>query len=95
LELDARELAWLRMAGKLADRAAELEAALAGAELIVKGHAGQPVSNPLLAEWRMLNQLLAQTLSRLRVDVVDAKADGSVVGNRYRTAALARWAGRP
>jgi hypothetical protein len=43
----------------------------------------------------MMNQLLAQTLARLRVDVVDTNADGSVVANRYRTAALARWNGRP
>ena len=90
LEFDARELAWLRTAGKLADRAAQLEDALADAALIVKGHAQQPVSNPLLAEWRMLNQLLAQTLARLRVDLVETASGGVVSNNRHRTAALAR-----
>jgi hypothetical protein len=70
LELDARELAWLRTAGKLADRVAALEAELVGADIVV-GHAGQPVANPLLAEIRMHSALLAQTLARLRVDLVE------------------------
>jgi hypothetical protein len=91
LEFDARELAWLRTAGKLADRIAQLESALDDAPLIVKGHAQQPVANPLLAEWRMLNQLLAQTLARLRVDLVETASGGVVSNNRHRTAALARW----
>jgi hypothetical protein len=50
IELDAREMSWLRHAGKLADRVARLEEALDGADLIVPGHAKQPVANPLLGE---------------------------------------------
>jgi hypothetical protein len=91
LEFDQREIAWLRMAGQLADRAAELAAAQAEQPLIVRGHAQQPVASPLLAEWRMTCQLLAQTLARLRVDVVETATSGTVAGNRYRDAALARW----
>jgi hypothetical protein len=91
LEFDARELAWLRTAGKLADRIAQLEVALNDAPLIVKGHAQQPVAQPLLAEWRMTCQLLAQTLARLRVDVVETATGGTVTNNRHRAAALARW----
>jgi hypothetical protein len=93
--LDARELTWLRHAGKLADRVAELEAAMAGEALIVEGHAKQPVVNPLLGEIRQNQALLAQTLGRLRLDVVEA-SPGQVVtgGNRYRSAALSRWSGQ-
>jgi hypothetical protein len=36
-------------------------------------------------------QLLAQTLARLRVDLVETATGGVVPGNRHRTAALARW----
>jgi hypothetical protein len=92
LELDARELTWLRNAGKLADRIGALEAELASAEMIVKGHAGQPVANPLLAEVRQHQALLAQTLARLRLDVVETAAGGA-----YRAAigeassARSRW----
>jgi hypothetical protein len=92
LELDARELTWLRHAAKLADRIAGLEEALAGEPLVVPGHAKQPVANPLLPEIRQNQALLAQTLGRLRLDVAE-NSSGQVVGsNRFRSAALARWA---
>ena len=66
IELTSQELVWLRQAGKLADTIALMEAALEGAELIVKGYNGQPVSNPLLSELRMHRQLLAQTVDACR-----------------------------
>jgi hypothetical protein len=86
---------WLRSAGKIADRIAMLEAEIGGTDVIVPGYNGQPVANPLLAEIRLHSQLMAQTLARLRIDVVDTKADGPVVGNRYRAAVLSRWNRRP
>ena len=93
IELDARELSWLRHAGKLADRVAQLEEALDGADLIVPGHAKQPVANPLLGEVRQHQALLAQTLGRLRVDVVEPGVGQAVTGNRFRAAANVRWHG--
>jgi hypothetical protein len=91
LALDARELVWLRSAGKIADRIALLEAEIDGADMIVPGYNGQPTANPLLAEIRLHSQLLAQTLARLRVDAVETASGQMVAGNRHRTAALSRW----
>jgi len=93
LALDARELSWLRHAGKLADRIGELEGALDGADMIVPGHAKQPVANPLLTEVRQHQALLAQMLGRLRLDVVESGAGQAGVPNRFRSAALSRWYG--
>ena len=42
LSFDSRELVWLEEAATLADRIAAVEKALAGADLIVPGHARQP-----------------------------------------------------
>jgi hypothetical protein len=84
------ELVWLRSAGKLTDRIGELESAMADQPLVVPGHAKQPTSHPLLTEIRMYYALLAQTLGRIRVDLVDSGSGGLVLGNRHRTAALAR-----
>ena len=50
IELDAKELVWLRQAALLADTIARIETVLATADLIVPGHAKQPVAQPLLAE---------------------------------------------
>ena len=91
LTLDARELVWLRSAGKLTDRIADLELAMANQPLVVPGHAKQPVSHPLLTEIRQYYGLLAQTLGRIRVDLVDTGSGELVPGSRHRTAALARW----
>ncbi len=94
LELDARELVWLRHAAKLADRIGELETAMAAQQLIVEGHAKQPVANPLLGEIRQNQALLAQTLGRLRLEVAESSSGQAVTGNRHRAAALARWGAR-
>jgi hypothetical protein len=90
VSLDARELVWLRSAGKLTDRIAELESAMVDQPLVVPGHAKQPVSHPLLTEIRQHYALLAQTLGRIRVDLVDSGSGELVSGNRHRTAALVR-----
>lgn len=95
LQLDARELAWLRTACKLADKAARLEAAIDEQELLVKGYNGQPVINTLWGEWRLICQLQAQTLARLKLDVDDANAGGLgiISGNPHRAGANKRWRG--
>jgi hypothetical protein len=91
LSLDSRELLWLEEAARLADRVAELEAELAGADRVVPGHARQPVAHPLLAESRMTRQLLMQAIARIRVDA-PVEAAGVPAGvNQHRAAANARW----
>ena len=87
LALDARELVWLRSAGKIADRIALSEAEIDGADLIVPGYNGQPTANPLLGEIRLHSHLLAQALARLRVDAVESASGQVVAGNRHRSAA--------
>ena len=89
---DGRELEWLRSAARMADRCAEMEAALAEQELIVPDYNRQPTANPLIGEIQMHNQLISQTLNRIRTDVPESGGI-TVSGNRYRAAALARWNG--
>ncbi len=91
LSLDSRELIWLEQAARLEDRIAELEDRLAGDDFVVRGHAGQPVANGLLAESRQTRMLLAQMLSRIRVDA-PVEAAGVPAGvNQHQAAAAARW----
>jgi hypothetical protein len=95
LELDARDAEWLKQAGRIADRIAEMEAALVGAEPAVAGHAKQPVAHPLFAEVRMHRQLLSQVLARLKTDVPEEPArvvpDAGARSAAARLAANARW----
>jgi hypothetical protein len=91
LSLDSRELIWLEQAARLADRIVELEDRLAGDHFVVRGHAGQPVANGLLAEARQTRMLLAQMIARIRVDA-PVEATGVPAGvNQHRRAANARW----
>lgn len=91
LSLDSRELIWLEQAARLADRVVELEDRLAGDDFVVRGHAGQPVANGLLAESRQTRELLARMLGRIRVDA-PVEAAGAPAGvNQHRAAANARW----
>jgi hypothetical protein len=91
VSLDSRELIWLEEAARLADRVAQLEAAIAGEDLIVPGHAKQPVAHPLLAESRQTRMLVAQMIARIRVDA-PVEAAGAPAGvNQHRAAANARW----
>ena len=95
VELDSRELIWLRQAGKLADTIARMEADVVDAATVVPGYMNKGLqANPLLGELRMTRQLLAQTIATIQVDVPESssgmgRVDGG--GNRYRTAALSRW----
>ena len=93
IELTAAELVYLRQAGKLADSIALMEAAMAGAELVVPGYMNKGlVANPLIGELRMHRQLLGQTINRIDLDVPDTSTvTGAAGNNRFRQAALARW----
>jgi hypothetical protein len=94
LELTAPELAWLRTACKLGDRAAQLEAAMNEQPLVVKGYNGQPVINSIWGEWRLVCQLQATTLARIRLDLPGADAGGLqdvVKINKQRMGANRRW----
>jgi hypothetical protein len=92
LELDARERFWLYSAAKLADRAAELEDALArDGRLLVKGSMGQEVGHPLLTELRQVYLAVSQTLGRLKVEEPESGVLGVVGANKARGAANARW----
>lgn len=93
VELDAKELVFLRQAGKIADAIAIMETSLAGADLVVSGSTKQPVANPLIPELRMHRQLLAQTVARISTDVAD-EASSASTPNRFRAAAESRWSRR-
>jgi hypothetical protein len=91
---DSREQFWLYSAAKLADRVAQLEAAMADEPLMVKGSMGQPIPNGLLNEIRATYQLISQTLARLKVESSEPSGVlGLVGGNRQRAAANRRWRG--
>ena len=90
LVLDARELSWLRSAGIFEDRAAVLEAELAGALMIVRGSNSQPLANPLLAELRMTRLAAGQMLARLKLDPPESGRSRPGV-NQNRAAVNASW----
>jgi hypothetical protein len=93
LELDAKELTFLRTACKLTDRAAQLERAMDEQDLVVKGYNGQPVINSIWGEWRLVCQLAMTTLSRIKLDIGDVDA-GLIRINRanpQRAGANKRW----
>jgi len=68
LELDARELRWLRDAAAEADQLARIEAALAVTALQVVGSTGQPRGHPMLAEASRSRSTIAALLARLGLD---------------------------
>lgn len=78
---DAREQRFLLLACAEQDQLAKLEAELADLPLTVKGAAGQPVAQPLLAEARRSRVFIAAQLARL--DFFDSTAGkGSGRGSR-------------
>jgi hypothetical protein len=96
VELTAQELVYLRHAGELADTIARMKADVADAPTTVAGYNNRGnVINPLLPEIRMHTQLLGQMLARVKTDMPEAPGipAGTGTSNRFRAAALSRWAG--
>lgn len=92
-ELRVDEAAVLEKACRASDRIGVLEEALSASMVMVKGSMGQPVVNPLVAEIRKHESLVASLLARLRLP--DEPAEGaSGEGSRStqaRAAAQSRW----
>ena len=96
VELTAQELVYLRHAGELADTIARMKADVADTPTIVAGYNNRGnVINQLLPEIRMHRQLLGQMLARVKTDMPEAPGipAGTGTSNRFRAAALSRWAG--
>lgn len=92
LELDPRELRWLRSACELTDQAALVKAELDRSSVMLTGSQGQQVVHPALGEFRQLNLAISQTLGRIKVDEPAAAKSSGV--NQPRSAAHTRWRGK-
>jgi hypothetical protein len=91
---ESHKLAILEQAAKVADRIAELEAAMAGEPLTVLGSARQLTIHPLIAEVRAQRGLLASLLKALTLpdgDDDDEHQAALTRSQRARKAANARW----
>lgn len=89
-DLDHHEIPILVEACRLADRAAELEAAIEADGLTVTGSAGQPRLNPAVAEVRQTRVALTRCLGAIAFpgeDGIPQKA----ASRHGRKAAVARW----
>ena len=84
LEPDARETELLSLAEGLADRLAELEAAVADKGLSVTLHSGRVVMNPAVAESRMTRTALATVLGRVSMTEGVAKDPQRVAAAQKR-----------
>jgi hypothetical protein len=94
-ELRPDELRILTDACREADLVDRLEAALADAELIVKGSMGQLVASPLVSEVRQHRTVLAGLLRSLKLpDAPDTDRTSTYVSEQARAAARARWGTR-
>ena len=91
-DLDVHERPILAEACRLADRAAELEAAIEADGLTVTGSAGQPRLNPAVAEVRQTRVALTRCLGAIAFPGEDGTPQKAA--NRHgRKAAVARWRG--
>ncbi|HWK92624.1 MAG TPA: hypothetical protein VNR17_10240 [Luteimicrobium sp.] len=89
-ELRPDELVLLENAAKTADFVAQLDEALKGAPLVVKGSMGQERENPLLSERRQQSAHLARLIGQLKLPDIEPQSEyGST--NPHRRAAAARW----
>ena len=87
--LRADEYRILEDACRLVDTPTALERAADGQPLTVKGSAGQPVLNPLIAEQRPHRLALSALLKQLKLPDEDPMAGKS---NQHSSAAQSRWA---
>ena len=83
------ELEILRSACHEADLVDEMDKALKGAPLLVKGSMGQDVINPLLQEVRQHRAAMAALIRGLKLP--DADADATPQINGQRTGGQTRW----
>ncbi len=94
-ELRLDEMLILEEACRTLDDVERLRVALVDADLVVRGSAGQPAANPLLAELRQSRSLLAQHSRQLGFPDVDGT--GTAVPKpksvAHQQAARTRWAG--
>jgi phage terminase small subunit len=81
-ELDERDLAVLERACRLADRAAELEAAITEHGTMTKGSTGQLVVNPAVAEARQTHAAVARLLGQ--IEIAPPKATTRHLNGRQR-----------
>lgn len=93
-ELDPRERRLLLDAAREADLIAELDSALDGQELIVKGSQGQPAPHPMIPELRQHRNTVKLLLAGIHLPDTDGSA---ALGRewRARNAARTRWSGPP
>jgi hypothetical protein len=92
-DLRADELQVLEDCCREVDLIDRLEAALAGADLIVEGSMGQPVASPLVTEIRQHRATLARLFASLKLPA-DAGSESERQHERSsaaRKAAQARW----
>ncbi len=89
-DLDHHERPILVEACRLADRAAELEAAIAADGLTVAGSTGQPRLNPAVAEVRQTRVALTRCLGAIAFPGEDGVAR-KAAGRHGQRAAVARW----
>lgn len=94
-ELDAREVALLAQACKMADQLAELDAAVAVDGATVRGSRGQTVIHPGVSEGRALRLAQLRLLGSIELaDPTSALKASTPAQARARAAAQARWAQR-
>ncbi|KDE12437.1 hypothetical protein [Rhodococcus aetherivorans] len=72
--LNTPERLLLKQACRAADRLDEIQEELEGQDLLVDGK-HQPITNPLLVEFRQQSQVLAKLLAQLRIPDVPATDD--------------------
>lgn len=87
-QFDARDLALLATAEKIAARIDELEAELRQTGLTVTGSQGQPRLSPLVPEIRLQQSALARVLEAVHVPAEPGEVRKS---SRHQRAARARW----
>ncbi|MGH9122034.1 MAG: hypothetical protein ACRDYC_08815 [Acidimicrobiales bacterium] len=91
-ELDHDGLALLEQAARTLDELERLQAAVAGAELLVEGSSGQPRPHPLLAEVRAHRATLGKLLTALALPDEEDVTPLTATQERAQKAARARWA---
>lgn len=84
---DARDLALLATAQRIADRIDALEAELEATGLTVTGSTGQPRLSPVVSEIRLQQTALARVLDGVHIPA----GDGERKSPRHQRAATTRW----